>query len=55
MKFKKQKIWSKTSGIRHRMVYKENHRYFIKYKDSKIEIIHIERDLWKIKSGKLYK
>lgn len=54
MKLKNQKIYSKTSGIRHKMVYKEQERYFIKYKESKIEVINIERDLWKVKNGKLY-
>tara|TARA_R110002020_G_scaffold21246_5_gene72033 strand:- start:1354 stop:1515 length:162 start_codon:yes stop_codon:yes gene_type:complete len=47
MKIKRQRIWSKTSGIRHRMIYKENNQYYIKNNNSKIKIVHIDKDLWK--------
>mgnify|MGYP003135350618 CR=1 FL=1 len=47
MKIKKQRIWSKTKGIRHRMIYKEDNQYYIKSNSSKIKIVHIDNDLWK--------
>ena len=47
MKIKKQRIWSQTSGIKHRMIYKEDSQYYIKSKNSKIKIVHIDKDLWK--------
>ncbi len=47
MKVKRQRIWSKTSGIRHRMIYKEDNQYYIKIGRSKIKIVHIFKDLWK--------
>ena len=51
-KVKFQRIWSRSSGIRHRMVYKTNKGYCIKsdFKE-RLPIIHIGMDLWKIKNS----
>ena len=50
VKIKFQRIWSKSNGIRHRMVYRNNKGYYIKsnFKE-KLPIVHIGMDLWKIK------
>jgi hypothetical protein len=58
-KFKMQRIWSKSSGIRHKMVFTKDSKYFIKVgwfgsprKHQPFdfcELIHIDNDLWKLK------
>lgn len=48
-KVKFQRIWSQSSGIWHRMVYRGANGYYIKRKDKRVPIAHIDKDLWKIK------
>lgn len=50
-KIKFQRIWSKTSGIRHKMIWQDETGYFIKNNLKIIPITHIDKDLWKIKEG----
>ena len=53
--FKRQRIWSKSSGIRHKMVFTKKSKYFIKVdwfgspSFYFCELIHIDNDLWKLK------
>ena len=48
-KIKRQRIYSKTSGIRHRMVFKNKNRYYILFNHNGIEVEHISKDLWRVK------
>ena len=50
-KVKFQRIWSQTRGIWHRMVYRDDNGYYIKRKNERIPITHIEKDLWQIKDN----
>ena len=50
-KVKFQRIWSQTRGIWHRMVYRDDNGYYIKRKNERIPIAHIEKDLWQIKDN----
>ena len=52
-----QRIHSFTSGIRHRMVYKdrESKRYYIQVNlKTFVQVRNIEGDLWQIKDEKLF-
>jgi len=48
-KLRRQRIWSATSGIRHRMVYDYGTKYCIHFNNQFLEVVHIDQDLWKIK------
>jgi len=50
-KVKFKRIWSRSSGIRHKMIWKGDRGYFIKNNFKTIPIINIDKDLWKIKEG----
>ena len=52
MKLKFQKIWSKSKGIRHRLIYKKDNYYYIKIDNVKIKIDHIYNDIWMIRNIK---
>ena len=50
VRFKFQRVWSKSSGMRHRMVYKGSYKgdryYYIRNESRKLRVNYVGNDLW---------
>ena len=47
-KYKRQRVYSKTNGMRHRMIYMIDDKSFIKTRTSLIPVEWISKDVWRV-------